>query len=175
MPFTQVWPDGQHTLPHTCVDGQQSPFKQVSPDWQHALPHSSCPVGQTTGAGPHVWSLPVPWHVVTPSAQHVPRHFIRGDGHGLAAKATPGMEASEPPTRAAPINLSALRRDMVPLASPLASSSMALALVSCVIVLCVIVLTSFLCCSQRAGLSSRRVVIATTVTSVGYKTHPRNE
>jgi hypothetical protein len=43
-------------------------------------------------------------------------------GLGLA-QAIPGMEASEPPTRAAPINLSALPREMLPLASPLASSS----------------------------------------------------
>jgi hypothetical protein len=41
----------------------------------------------------------------------------------LAAQAIPGMEAKAPPTRAAPISLSALRRDIVPLANPLASSS----------------------------------------------------
>jgi hypothetical protein len=45
-----------------------------------------------------------------------------------AAKATPGMEASAPPRRAAPINLSALPRERVPLASPLASSSKELSL-----------------------------------------------
>src|SRR5215211_5500781 len=39
------------------------------------------------------------------------------------AKAMPGMEASAPPTRAAPINLSALPLVRVPVASPLASSS----------------------------------------------------
>src|SRR5215212_12152667 len=41
------------------------------------------------------------------------------------AAATPPMprDASVPPTRAAPINLSALRRETLPLASPLASSS----------------------------------------------------
>src|SRR5215212_6638337 len=41
------------------------------------------------------------------------------------AAATPPMprDASVPPTRAAPINLSALPREMLPLASPIASSS----------------------------------------------------
>jgi hypothetical protein len=39
------------------------------------------------------------------------------------AQAMPGMEASAPPTRAAPTSLSALPRVTLPLASPLASSS----------------------------------------------------
>jgi hypothetical protein len=42
---------------------------------------------------------------------------------GIPAWAIPGTEASTPPTRAAPINLSALPREMLPLASPLARSS----------------------------------------------------
>jgi hypothetical protein len=40
-----------------------------------------------------------------------------------SAAATPPSDPSAPPTRAAPINLSALRRVMLPLASALASSS----------------------------------------------------
>ena len=48
-------------------------------------------------------------------------HFLSA-GLGLA-QAMPGMEASTPPTRVAPINLSALPRERLPLASPLASSS----------------------------------------------------
>jgi hypothetical protein len=42
---------------------------------------------------------------------------------GGSAEATPPSAPSVPPTRAAPINLSALRRETLPLASPLASSS----------------------------------------------------
>lgn len=42
---------------------------------------------------------------------------------GGSAPAIPPSDPSVPPTRAAPINLSALRREMLPLASPLASSS----------------------------------------------------
>src|SRR5215208_2336586 len=45
--------------------------------------------------------------------------------HSLSAAATPPRpsDASVPPTRAAPINLIALPREMLPLASPLVSSS----------------------------------------------------
>src|SRR5215211_5828311 len=51
------------------------------------------------------------------------------EGHGgTTPKATPGMEANAPPTRAAPISLSALPRERVPLASPLARASKALSL-----------------------------------------------
>src|SRR3712207_2726808 len=55
-------------------------------------------------------------------------------GHGGAARATPGMAASAPPRRAAPINRRALPRERVPLASSLASSSKARSLVSLAIV-----------------------------------------
>jgi hypothetical protein len=44
-------------------------------------------------------------------------------GRSAAASPMPTTDASVPPTRAAPINLSALPREMEPLASPLASSS----------------------------------------------------
>src|SRR5215210_537963 len=46
-----------------------------------------------------------------------------GPLQAATATAARGMEASAPPTRAAPINLSALPRETSPLASPLASSS----------------------------------------------------
>src|SRR5688500_3119713 len=42
---------------------------------------------------------------------------------GAAAASPMPTDARAPPTRAAPINLSALPREMLPLASPLASSS----------------------------------------------------
>jgi hypothetical protein len=51
-------------------------------------------------------------------------HFFPLGLHRLSAAASPmPSDASVPPTRAAPINLSALPRESVPLASPLASSS----------------------------------------------------
>jgi hypothetical protein len=50
-------------------------------------------------------------------------HFFPVGLHSSSAAATPPSDASVPPTRAAPINLSALRREMEPLASPLVSSS----------------------------------------------------
>jgi hypothetical protein len=57
-----------------------------------------------------------------PLAHCLLRWHLAPSGLGLA-QARPGMEASVPPRRAAPISLSALPRDSVPLASPLASSS----------------------------------------------------
>ena len=60
-------------------------------------------------------------------------HFLPLGLRGALAEAMPGMEASVPPTRAAPINLSALPRETVPLAIPLARASKELSLVSSVI------------------------------------------
>ena len=71
----------------------------------------------------------------SPGARHTPPaqfslahwllllHFLPLGLGGGAAQAMPGMEASVPPTRAAPINLSAWPLETSPLASPLASSS----------------------------------------------------
>ena len=51
-------------------------------------------------------------------------HFFPSGLHRLSAPASPmPSDASVPPTRAAPINLSALPREMLPLARPLVSSS----------------------------------------------------
>src|SRR5919107_678496 len=50
-------------------------------------------------------------------------HFFPVGLHSSSAAATPPSDPSVPPTRAAPINLSALPREMLPLASPLVSSS----------------------------------------------------
>jgi hypothetical protein len=61
--------------------------------------------------------------------QQVLRHLISPFGQGRprpsggAAQATPEMEATAAPTRAAPMSRSALPRERVPSASPLASSS----------------------------------------------------
>jgi hypothetical protein len=55
-------------------------------------------------------------------------HFFPSGLHRSSAPASPmPSDASVPPTRAAPISLSALPREMLPLASPLASSSKELA------------------------------------------------
>jgi hypothetical protein len=78
---------------------------------------------------------PAAAHTRTPrsgSSTHCPlAHWwlwlhLAPSGLGLA-QAIPGMEASVPPTRAAPNSLSALPRDKVPLESPTASSSKELA------------------------------------------------
>jgi hypothetical protein len=68
-----------------------------------------------------------------PALMHRPRFrpggkfSLQNFAHSLlppsAAQATPGIEANAPPTNAAPSNLSALRLERVPLASPFASSS----------------------------------------------------
>ena len=50
-------------------------------------------------------------------------HFLLRGLHSSSAAATPPSDPSVPPTRAAPISLSALPRESVPLASPLVSSS----------------------------------------------------
>ncbi len=86
------------------------------------------PVGQTP---PPAWHTP-PWQF--PLAHWLLRlHFLPLGLGGGAAEAMPGTEASVPPRRAAPINLSALPRETVPLAIPLARASKELSLVSSVI------------------------------------------
>jgi hypothetical protein len=58
-------------------------------------------------------------------------HFFPSGLHRSSAAASPTpRDASVPPTRAAPINLSALRREMLPLATSLASASKACPLAS---------------------------------------------
>src|SRR5215203_5115627 len=73
-----------------------------------------------------------PAHVPPPThspSTHCPlahcslRLHLAPPGLSLAPQAMPGMEASVPPRMAAPISLSALLRERVPLASPLVSSS----------------------------------------------------
>ena len=90
----------------------------LAPHWfeTHAPPQSSCPLGH--------------WHTsISPGCGQV--GLPEGGPWGLplcVAQAAPGMEASVPPSRAAPSNPNALRRETSPLASPLASSSKELAL-----------------------------------------------
>jgi len=76
--------------------------------------HSTCPDGQAAHLPPE--QLPL---------QHCLffLHFFTASLHSSSAAATPPSDPSAPSTRAAPISLSALPREMLPLASPLASSS----------------------------------------------------
>src|SRR5918997_5132868 len=78
-------------------------------------PHSTCPDGQAAHVPPTQAPL-----------QHCLSflHFLAVGLHSSSATATPPRpsDPSVPPTRAAPINLSALPRVRVPSASPLARS-----------------------------------------------------
>ena len=98
LPVSQQMPLEQLALQHSLEKKQESPFGL------HAGAHLPLLLSQLPLA--HWWL----WLHLAPA------------GLGLA-QAMPGMEASVPPTRAAPINLSALRREMLPLASALVSSS----------------------------------------------------
>ena len=83
------------------------------------LPQGGAEGKQDTVVGPsppqHVPAQQLPPFVHSPALSHLWRV--------TAASATFGVKASAPPRRAAPINLSALPRESVPLARPLASSS----------------------------------------------------
>jgi hypothetical protein len=93
--LTHTKPSGTHALQSPVLIGLIPTFEIQArwPEFPRSFTHEHCSAGQS--------------------------------GHlGLgAAPAIPGMEASVPPTRAAPINLSALPRVRLPLASPLVSSS----------------------------------------------------
>ena len=117
-----------HTSPshtpatHSCPSAQR--LKQL-PQWRSFLcrfTHLSLqrvrPVGQAhTLSSPRLTQfLEQHWE----SLRHLRPKPLQSSS---SAKATPGKEANAPPTRAAPINLMALPRERVPLASPLASSS----------------------------------------------------
>jgi len=85
--------------------------------------HSSPPLpSQVTGHSPRAPAL-----MHSPRSRPGPNFSLQHLTHSLlppwAAQATPGMEANAPPTMAAPSNLSALRLERVPVASPLESSS----------------------------------------------------
>jgi hypothetical protein len=97
-------PDGQHMLLEQVPIQQSREALQAPPSDTHAA--AQVPLEEQLPLA-HWWL----WLHLAPSGLL-----------GLA-QAMPGMEASAPPTRAAPINLSALLRERVPLASPLVSSS----------------------------------------------------
>jgi hypothetical protein len=125
-----------HTMPRLISCASQSAvevqFVPISPKQpaRQVVPNSSVsahivatlPLPQTGEAGKQD----------TSPSQHVPAQQLPPFGHSpalshlwrpTAASATFGVKGSRPPTRAAPNNLSALPRESVPLASPLASSS----------------------------------------------------
>jgi hypothetical protein len=144
LPLTQLSPAAQHTglalVPHRCAFGQQVvPISVVSLGHSHLqvvrlttspvllqvthwfpAGHSVLPVGQ-----PQILPLPCGF-LIQRREQHwvLAVHLRKGCLH--AAQAAPGMEAKVPPTKAAPSIRSALPRERVPVASPLARSSMEL-------------------------------------------------
>jgi hypothetical protein len=99
------------------------------PPAQRPLQQSVLPV-QLTPLDVHAAAQMLPSHL---PLQHCLffLHFFPVRLHSSSATATPPTpnEASVPPRRAAPINLSALPRESLPLASPLASSSKDLSVV----------------------------------------------
>jgi len=148
-PPTHSCPSAQHSVPHVVV-----PLGQ--PPWHTPRTHS-CPAAQLLEQLPQWRSLVL--RFTHPSLQRVlpsgqpqtlssPRltQFLEQHWRSLrhlrpkplqssSAKAVPGTEANAPPTRAAPISLSALPLERVPLANPLVSSSKALSVV-CVAIGC---------------------------------------
>ena len=122
IPCKQVSSDGQHWVPQTRTSGQHVPSTQVvSPLLQQA---TLVPVPQgvlSAGQAPHL-----PLLSSQLSLQHCLSflHFFPVGLQRSSAAASPmPNDPSVPPRRAAPINLSALPRERVPLASPLVSSS----------------------------------------------------
>jgi hypothetical protein len=120
IPCKQVSSDGQHWVPQTRALGQHVPFTQVvSPVLQQAtlvaVPQGVLSAGQA--AHLRLTQLPLQhcWFFL---------HFFPVGLHSSSAAASPmPRDASAPPTSAAPINLSTLPRERVPLAIPLVSSS----------------------------------------------------
>ena len=88
-------------------------------------------VGAGLPGPPHAKHGPVPlvpwlthsWCAAVPSVKTVLQYLAQALLPPLAPQAAPGKDASAPPTRAAPMSLSALRLETVPSASPIASSS----------------------------------------------------
>jgi hypothetical protein len=134
----------------TVPDGHGSAHM---PPAQRPLQQSVLPV-QVVPIDPHVGgaSAQVPLELSQFLLQHtlsfVQCFPLRLQPGGSAAASPMPSDASVPPTRAAPISLSALPRERVPLAIPLASSSKELSLVSLAIG----------CLLQRTGLVSPAVL-----------------
>jgi hypothetical protein len=121
MPLGQSAVVEQGVLPPQAARQVVSPSDVVAHIVESVfLPHTA------VAAGVHL--TPPPQHlpaVVAVPPQQLPFLHSPARSHlwRAAASATFGVKLSAPPRRAAPINLSALRRERVPLASPLASSS----------------------------------------------------
>ena len=129
---------GQHRVAHCNVSPfgfplQKSPVAQIDPGIDRQASHEATqfPEQAQNGSPPPTGVTNSPPHTSPPHRPSTHRplahwklclHFAPSGLLGLA-EAMPGMEASAPPTRAAPINLIALPREMLPLAIPLASSS----------------------------------------------------
>jgi hypothetical protein len=111
-----------HTLPHSPQlfrseeRSTHVPLQQVSGFPNSLVPQGGpCPQPTTTGG--------VPGSGGGPGSAGGPAAGGRPGFSGRAAQAAAGTEASTPPRRTPPIHLSGLRREIVPLASPRASSS----------------------------------------------------
>jgi len=121
-PALQSPPVGQG-LAHVPLLSSTVPDGQA----EHA-PLTQLPLEQTLPQKPQLFGSVC--RLVHLSLQQVPLqhcafflHFFPSGLQSSSAAATPPRDPSVPPRRAAPINLSALRRETLPLESPIASSS----------------------------------------------------
>jgi hypothetical protein len=111
--------------PPTDTHGAQVPLSQLKLSEQHSRSAVQEPPIERHEAQVPLSQLPLQ-HCVS-FLQRLP---LRLQPRGSAAASPMPRDASVLPTSAAPINLSALRRDISPLASPLVSASKDLSLVS---------------------------------------------
>jgi hypothetical protein len=124
----------------------------------HLPPHDTCPDG-------HAATQMLPSHLPLQHCVFFLHTFPVGLHRSAPASRMP-RDASVPPTRAAPINLSALPREMLPLASPLASSSKELASLSSLVIGYPF--------PRRAGLLSPAVLYnATTLAMLATRRTPK--
>src|SRR5215207_2688169 len=106
---------------HSCPSAQR--LKQL-PQWRSFLCRfTHLPLQQVWVERQRLEQLPQ-WRSFLCRFTHLsPQRVCPSEHQSSSAQATPGMEPSALPTRRPPINLRALRRDTLPLARALASSS----------------------------------------------------
>jgi hypothetical protein len=118
-PSAHSCPEGQQVrlvpVPQTCALGQHVPLTQVAPVWQHSVPQGVVSDGQAA----HMLLTQLPLQHCVSFLHAFPLRLHPG---GSADALPMPSDPSVPPTTAAPINLRALPREMLPLASPLVSS-----------------------------------------------------
>jgi len=136
------WPLEQKSLQHSLSALQDPPFDthvgvhapsthsspssqrlKQAPQWRSFLCRlTQLPLQQVWVERQRLRQLPQ-WRSLVRRFTHLSPQRVCPSEHRSSAQATPGTEPRALPTRAAPINLSALPRERVPLATPLASSS----------------------------------------------------